>query len=119
MIFFPGRIGGIIAPWVGKLSDVHPYLPVTIFGANAIIGTYNRPSWVGKLSDVHPLPVLTKSWHAVFGIMFIPLEPGMSVHMKLGNMFKIDKKLKKKTSSTSMRLKSRVSAENSAIKKTK
>jgi len=34
---FLGRIGGIIAPWVGKLSEVHPYLPVTIFGANAVL----------------------------------------------------------------------------------
>jgi len=34
---FLGRIGGIIAPWVGKLSEVHPYLPVGIFGLNAIL----------------------------------------------------------------------------------
>ena len=31
-------MGGTLAPWVGKLSMYHPYLPVAIFGINAIIG---------------------------------------------------------------------------------
>ena len=35
-----GRMGGTLAPWVGKLSMYHPYLPVAIFGINAIIGNY-------------------------------------------------------------------------------
>ena len=33
-----GRMGGIIAPWIGNLSEVHPSLPTIIFGVSALLG---------------------------------------------------------------------------------
>ena len=37
-IFFVGRIGGMLAPWIGQLSTVHHYLPVSVFGICTILG---------------------------------------------------------------------------------
>merc|ERR1719474_2168504 len=34
---FLGRIGGMIAPWIGNLGSFHPYLPVMSFGFVAFI----------------------------------------------------------------------------------
>jgi len=49
---FLGRIGGILAPWVGTLSSVHPYLPVGVFGLNAILAglvSFFLPETAGRL----------------------------------------------------------------------
>ncbi|XP_023323116.1 organic cation transporter protein isoform X2 [Eurytemora carolleeae] len=48
---FIGRLGGILAPWVGGLSSVHPYLPVWIFGINAVFAglwAFSLPETAGK-----------------------------------------------------------------------
>ena len=34
---FLGRIGGMIAPWIGGLSSYHPYVPVLVFGSIALL----------------------------------------------------------------------------------
>ena len=38
IIFCVGRIGGMLAPWIGQLSTVHHYLPVSVFGICTILG---------------------------------------------------------------------------------
>jgi len=51
---FLGRIGGIIAPWIGNLSEVHPSLPTIIFGVSALLAgfiSFFLPETKGK-----PLP---------------------------------------------------------------
>ena len=51
---FLGRVGGMIAPWIGSLSTVHPYIPVLVFGCVALLAGVAAlwlPETVGR-----PLP---------------------------------------------------------------
>ena len=51
---FLGRVGGMIAPWIGSLSTLHPYIPVMVFGCVALLAGVAAlwlPETVGR-----PLP---------------------------------------------------------------